>query len=494
MARWGVVYGKRSLIKDMVIFLIMVVCMYPTQGAGFAVMWAFAISALMQKNHERLLLVMILTVGVLVGNSKLMPKGAAFHIEQKSLMMFLAATTAFLTTGGHQSPIVRPFLLLLPYIIYIALPSALGWNPLVSYLKIILFISCFFAFYGIANTVILGERVPIIRVRSVFLSLCCFSIFGSILLIPFPGISQMMQEEFIDAIKAGRNVTSLFKGIMYHSQALGPLSAMLGIALFSDLIMSIRKPNKLYLALLVCAPILIYKTSSRTAMGTLIAGMLFALYLFMRTRQVEARWKSRVLASMFLVGIVGGVLLCFSGSGREAFSKYVLKSQGVTTLSGVSMDDVLVSRQGLMDRAMFNFRKSPVIGNGFQVSKEMSASGAGGRASLLSAPVEKGVWVTAVLEEGGVVGMILFVGFALLAIPMLIKRKAYTGATLLFSMYIVNLGEFTFFSMSGIGGYYWALCFMGVVLDAQRLREEKIVYWIATPHEIEIDPALNPYA
>lgn len=466
----GVIWDKRSLKTDLAFFGVMMFAMYLTQGSGFALVWLMALAALMSNNHERLLLVMVLTVAALVGNSNLLPKGVAFHVEQKSLIMFLAvALTAKNTSIRRHSPLVKPFLLLMPYLAWMAMISMQGWNPTISYLKIILFLSFFFAFYGIADAVISGRRVPSAKVRSVFLSLCVFAIVGSVALIPFPGISQMGAEDLVEALKSGIQIKSLFKGMMFHSQALGPLMAMLFVAVLSDYVFTARKKDMLYLLLLVCAPIALYKTSSRTAMGTMLAGTMFTLWLFMRTRQIRSVWKARVVSTSMLVIVVGACALASSGSGREAIARYVTKTAEATTLAGVSSEEILSSRQGLMDEAMYNFRRKPFVGNGFQVSEVMSLSGGGGAASLLSAPVEKGVWLTAVLEEGGIPGMIMFVLFGVCAIPMLIVRRAYTGATMLFMMFVLNLGEFTFFSMSGIGGFCWMLCFLGVIMDASRL-------------------------
>ena len=122
-----------------------------------------------------------------------------------------------------------------------------------------------------------------------------------------------------------------------------------------------------------------------------------------------------------------------------------------------------------MDSAMANFEESPAIGNGFQVSAQMADMDIRSWKQLLSAPIEKGVWITAVLEEGGIFGLLLFCGFLLIAFPLLLSRQAYLGVCALFVFIISNLGEFTFFSASGNGGLLWAVTFVGLTLDAQRV-------------------------
>ena len=138
----------------------------------------------------------------------------------------------------------------------------------------------------------------------------------------------------------------------------------------------------------------------------------------------------------------------------------------------MTTEAIMSTRQGLIDRSLYYFRKKPLLGNGFQVSEAMSDLKLKGVSSVLSAPVEKGVWVTAVLEEGGVIGWVLFTGFLVVCITASIKRRAYIGASCLFLCTLTNLGEFTFFSMSYTGGFSWAMVFVGLALDVRKMKDE----------------------
>lgn len=91
---------------------------------------------------------------------------------------------------------------------------------------------------------------------------------------------------------------------------------------------------------------------------------------------------------------------------------------------------------------------------------------------LLSAPVEKGVWVTAALEEGGILGFLLLVLFFVVACIQLWERQAYVGLSVFVVMIIMNLGEFVMFSMTSTGGLVWAMIFCGLALDSQKRRHE----------------------
>jgi len=80
--------------------------------------------------------------------------------------------------------------------------------------------------------------------------------------------------------------------------------------------------------------------------------------------------------------------------------------------------------------------------------------------------------VTAILEEGGVIGWSIFVVFLLACIVKSIKRRAYIGASCLFVFMMTNLGEFSFFSMSYTGGFAWAMIFVGIALDLRKMGDE----------------------
>lgn len=485
MARWEQIFDKPGLMKHLAVWLIAMIICYVSRGAAVGVLLLPMMLSMSGKQQDLMLVFLTIFVGFPMSNHTLVPKGAVFNASVKMMWIFLAVFLAGKVAGKRQSPLATPFLGIIVYALYMFLPSVVGWNAPISLLKLFLFIVTFFAFYEIANVVILGPRATVILIRSAFLAFAIYILVGSVLLIPFPSISQMRFEQLEEALKAGRAITSLFCGMMYHSQALGPVVAIMGVMVLADYLFSIRKFNWIYTALLLCAPLLVYKTSSRTAMGTLLAGFLFVLYLFMRTRVVGARWKRNVMTLGFLLGIAAMIGLSALPQSRAAFARFVSKNQQTEDFKGFSAEDLVSSRQGLIDRALYNFKKAPLIGNGFQVSEDYAGMKIYNIKQLLSAPIEKGVWVAAILEEGGAFGMAIFLTFLCTCLYKLVHRKAYTGAAVLFTYVVSNLGEFSMFAMSGVGGYAWAMCFMGIILDAQRLREEKIIYWAITPNEGE---------
>lgn len=468
-------YDVGFLFRSLLGMIAMCAIMKVTGGAGFLLIFLLAFVAFGRNRTEMLLYLILMTATLTVTNAYFAPKGMVFSIGARMLFLLVGSVMMLQLTAQRSSRMMTPVLTLLVYIGYMAIISSVGWSPLISYLKMVLFVIIFLAMFSVGNAAVISQRVKVERLRSIFLCMAAFMILGSILVLPFPGISMMNAADFADITGFHIPEGGLFKGMSIHSQCLGPSISMLAVVLLADLLFSIRKWDKLYLLLLCCTPIIVFRTGSRTAMGTLLAGLFFVFLLFVNARGMGARWKTRATSALMILGIVGGCFLLATPQMREKVVSFIYKSGGNTVSEEYqTVENLVSSRQGLMDNAMANFRESPWIGNGFQVSKEFAYREIVSWKQVLSAPIEKGVWVTAVLEEGGVFGMVLFAIFLLVAILGLLARQAVTGAAALFVFIISNFGEFTFFSMSYTGGLMWAMVFTGVALDAQRLKEDRL--------------------
>ncbi len=470
-------YSLKAVIGGLFSLLLVCGLMKATSGAGFTVIFLVTLYAFAKNRSDLLLYALLSTVVLTVCNSFVAPKGMVFAISARLSFLLIAAVMLLQTVSRKSSRLVTPLLAILGYVAFQFLASAQGWQPIISYLKLLLFVMVFLAFFGMANAVHNRETASPQSIRAIVLVFACFLIFGSIALIPFPGIGKMGAAE---AVAQGLPVDSigLFQGITFQPQTLGPAVSIMSVLLFADLLFSIRKWDKLYLALLAGAPVLIYYTSSRTAMGTYLAGMFFTTFVFFCSQSVGARWKGRAMSTLTLVGVLGALALFSTPQMRLAVAKFALKwgTDEQIAQSTINYESLTSSRQGLMDSAMDNFWESPVVGNGFQVAKNHANMEIVSWQQLLSAPIEKGVWVTAILEEGGVLGMVLFCVFLVVAFYGLLSRRAFVGACTLFVFLVSNLGEFTFFSMSANGGLMWGMVFAGLVLDMQRLRLEQMAW------------------
>lgn len=473
-------YDKKTFWLSLSGMIALAALMKPTSGAGFGAVFLLMLVAAARRSIVLLLYCLVLSNVALMGNSWFFAKGVAFFFLQRTMMVLVGVSLSLRFFGGGRNVSIAPLMWVLPYIFYMILPSAAGWSPAVSFLKIMLFMLVFVAYAGAANAALSARADISPHLRSMMVAAAAFIILGSVALIPFPSISYLNAQDILNDpglvadIEAGLSV-SLYKGMTWHSQTLGPLTAAFCIFLAGDLLFNIRRADKLYIALILLCPVLIYKTSSRTAMAVLIVGLGFIAVLLRSAGYVGTGWKRKAVAVFNLILIVGLVGVLTIPGVREGIVRYALKSDKKDTNTHFSTEQMMSSRQFLIDAEMENWSRSPWIGNGFQVSEDMAHVGRGGLKEFLTAPVEKGVWVSAVLEEGGMIGLVLFCLFWIPAVLSLWKRRCSTTSALLLSFIVMNMAEFTIFSMSGAGGFLWCVLFMLAILDGNRIRQSRML-------------------
>jgi len=465
-------YDIKELKRYAMIMIAMVALLKVTMGfaAGIMLVMVF-VSISRRKMHDLVFWVLFMTM-TSVGNHKIFSTNfiTMMTVRASLILMIMAVLPKVFNAG--RSRVTKPFFGLLFYLFWEALISVQGYSPIISYLKLGLFICIFFAFIGVANTVNMAPHVDMRKLRSAVLGVVALMVLGSVALIPFPSIGMMAADrEMIIRMQLGEMV-NLFCGMCGHSQALGPVMGVLGTFILADLVFSIKRWDRLYLALFIACPLVIYRTSSRTGMGTFLAGVLFVGFMLMQSRGVNARWKGKVLSSFLMLGILGVGAAAVVPSIRMRVAKYALKWTSDASREEVTVEGMFSSRQKLIDRALYNYRKKPMTGNGFQVSDDMVNQRRRGFLSYLSAPIEKGVWIYAVLEEGGAPGMIFFAGWLLAFFSTMMKRRAYVASGTFFAFVMSNTGEFTIFAMTYMGGFLWTISVMATTLDAARMKDD----------------------
>lgn len=472
MSHFSNLYDRKYLFRCLLSMALVFGLMKMTGGAGFVVVVPLVYYGLIVRKTEALFFWLVIAICAIIVNPYVVPKGTVFAWTQRILMVTLGFSMTLNVLSHPKHSVMTPYLGIMAYLGVMFFSSLQGWCPKISILKLILFTLIYFAYFGVANLVGVNPQVSSKKIRSVMLSVALLFTVGSIMLLPFPGLSQLKAVDILahgGSVEALESMQSLFMGMTNHSQCLGPVVSSISVIVFADLLFSIRKWDPIYLLILLSCPYLIYKTSSRTGMGAFLLGMAFVAYLFIMSRGIGTRWRRKALLTIMMSMTGFLCVLVFLPSFREGVKRFALKWHGEGA-ADLTAEGIVSSRQALMDRAIYNFKQSPLLGNGFQVGENMKGKKVDGLA--LSAPIEKGVWITAVLEEGGVIGWLLFSGFLLSAIIISIKRRAYTGAACLFVCTLTNLGEFTFFSMSYTGGFTWAMVFVGLALDIRKMKDE----------------------
>ena len=478
-------YDKKKLIRCLVVLGVLTILGHFTHGLIMVIAPLLIFAAISQRKSVDSLFWILYLVFCSVGNRYFFAQSATALLLTRATLMGVTVVLMF-GAGGRRAPaFVHPLLGLFLYIGWEAIVSAQGYAPGVSYMKLLLFVPLYLSGYAIACDVTASTRANAKLVRTVVLSIIILIIGGSMALMFVPSIGQMSAaREGADVAAVMRGIASgesvsLFCGMCAHSQALGPLIAILSSLVFADFVFGVRRKDWIYIGLLVSCPYLVYKTSSRTAMGTYVMGMGLVTLLLMQARAVGARWKGKVLMIVFTLGFMGLAAGLAVPSIRNRALSFVLKTAATEEKSAADMtfENVTSSREGLVQESLEGFRRKPLIGNGYQVAWYMQYMRRRGIKDYISAPIEKGVWPTAVLEEGGIIGLVLFAGFLLVAMSILYRKHAYCGLSVLWTFMFANFGEFSFFSMSYVGGFYWLLVFTGLILDGQRMKTVGLQPW-----------------
>ncbi len=392
--------------------------------------------------------------------------GLSLRVGPLLIGLALAFTAA--SRQGHHR---LPFIMMVPFMLAAVVSSVDGWAPMVSMLKLINF-SVFLLGIWFGTQNLQHRPKDLFILRSFFLALAFLIVIGSVLLLPFPAISfatslklalqeggvelaeelyQYMQEEGMQA---------LFCGITNHSQALAPLSVCAFAITACDMLFVERKFRILHVIVLTVSLPVLYMTRSRLALVTLAAAMGIIIFYTARQMQMRADIRARLGQGVFLFMVFTLSLAVVSQIKSGAMSEWIRKTSDTKGDKRSLMEALTSSRIGLIDLSLQDFRRNPMIGMGFQVA-EYTRRMTRKRGLIVSSPIEKGVLPVMVLGETGILGTMFFFLF-LASFYYTCSRRKYYITNSLFSVFLVtNMGEATFFSPGGGGGFLWMVCVVG---------------------------------
>ena len=107
------------------------------------------------------------------------------------------------------------------------------------------------------------------------------------------------------------------------------------------------------------------------------------------------------------------------------------------------------------------FWQTPFTGISFGTSWDPSFLA---KATLFTAPTEKGFLPSALLEEVGVFGGLCFVIFLIAFFSHYWKARNIIALGMMICLLLLNLGEMMFFAMGGMGLYCWSMVGAGIAL------------------------------
>ena len=467
---------KEALVQ-LALFCLAIAATRFTNGIFIPVMAACGVVLGLKGQAGRALGIYAMIMMMICINPNILPKNGQLYglgLRFGPLLIGLALSVGSVTRNG----VFRlPFAWLFLYLLFAVIPSAVGWAPFVSYLKIINFsiflLGIWFGLQGVAR----NER-DLIHLRAVSLALVVFLIMGSVAILPFPGIStlngliasrEMVNVDVVNAMIAEAIASgdkTLFCGVTNQSQALAPLLSCAWGWVVCDCLFVERKIRWPHLMLIICALPLLYKTRSRVAILCLLVISILVCFYLPRKLELGARVR-RWLRPVLLGGVsLGVVALVLAEMNSDAISRWIRKTNDVEGDDRTLQEAVTASRQKLVDMCMEDFKDSPLIGKGFQVAWYTKENLIGDGGIVLSSPIEKGILPIMILGETGLVGLVIFLVFLWIFVADCSRRRFFITIALMAVLLTTNIGEATFFSPGGIGGIEWVLCIVcGYVED-----------------------------
>ena len=436
-----------------------------TKNWGFLFVSLYGVTCCMDRKIGQALVIFLLISFLPMVNPFLMPRYGQFAMMARlsSLIMALALLVSGVSRPGpHRLPVDILFV----YLLLSSFTSLQGYAPLTSELKIINFI---FFLLSIALGTRNLHRNPrdILLLRNSFLALCVFIVYGSLLTLPFPHIAYLTSFrstlvnyglDYVYDVAAKRGGL-LFCGTTVHSQFLGPMTACCFGWILCDMWLVEKRWNPLHVALMLPIPVIAYMTRARIALFTLTVAIVAPLLLCLPNTRISRRTRNRFyLAVVFcLVALLTAAI--GSEINNHAISKWIRKTEDVSSDDRTLGDALTGSRQGAIAENMADFRRNRLLGSGFQVDRKMAGSQK--RASFFSAPIEKGLLPLMVLGESGLIGTAIFLLF-LISFFSICQARRYTATSALLIVFLAtNMAEATFFSPSGAGGVFWILLVVG---------------------------------
>lgn len=255
-----------------------------------------------------------------------------------------------------------------------------------------------------------------------------------------------------------KNATG-FAGITNHPQTLGVFLAVCGWILF------FRTGKWVFLPFILWQ---LFITEARSGIYSFALSGIMTLVIY--GYKAHFRISNKWLLAFVCLGSVYIAATIVSPKPIFGFSDLIEQSRGIALKRGSSQSvaGALVESRGFLAAASWqNFLESPWLGIGFQVSNgrygsyPMEVQYESTFALPISAPIEKGFFWAALLEEIGIIGAIAFLS---LIVSLFFWGQSSGSGALGFATFLAailcNNGESVFMSGSGIGGFMWVFLFL----------------------------------
>ena len=265
-----------------------------------------------------------------------------------------------------------------------------------------------------------------------------------------------------------------FQGILNQPQVFGMTMALTG-AWIGGRMLRLRAFSAIDIALAALVILMLFLSESRGAMlaaaGGLVLSYLLARGLSLRT--VRSAFKNLRHKRVFLLiacSLFTGALFFDKVSGM--IERTISKRSDNQTISS-AFD---ASRGALISKSLQNFLANPVLGIGFGVASnpaDLKVKREPVFGLPVGASVEKGNMYSAMLEEIGFAGFLVFSGVLVVLLNSICRSGQLEMVWLFFAALLVNLGEAVLFSPNGIGLLVWIVLLMATSARSAKMAGSK---------------------
>lgn len=265
-----------------------------------------------------------------------------------------------------------------------------------------------------------------------------------------------------------------FQGILSQPQVFGMTMALTG-AWIGGRMLRLRAFSAIDIGLAALVILMLFLSESRGAMLAAFGGLVLS-YLLARglsLRIIRSAFKNLKHKRVFLL------IVCSLFTGALFFDK--VSSMIERTISKRSDNQTIssafdASRGALISRSLQNFYANPVLGIGFGVASnpaDLKVRREPVFGLPVAASVEKGNMYSAILEEVGFAGFLLFSGVLLVLLNSICRSGQLEMVWLYFAALLVNLGEAVLFSPNGIGLLVWIVLLMATSARSAKMSVAK---------------------
>ncbi len=440
-------FGLRTVATNVSVISALFLINYlgPVGNLGFFV----ALMAMSLKSAEQTVRALTILYLVIVGNTAIVSTGGMIFGVGKFLLLFvffgrLLYSISRQGRSVYDIPLLSPLILFCVVAFLLALEG--GYFVQISALKLVSFavgVACVF-------TAVEAVRYRPHRLDSWFFSIAIFVVLLGL-------FTWIMGLGFNAKTDLGYS-SGLFNGPFYHPQTMGPAAAMILLWLISFGLLSKYQARVWAFALVPFFVVFLYLSSSRTsllAIGLAVLAIILgaAIMRGQASRLIKRLLRWGFLAVMALGFLMTVVEIARPGAVVEPAIGFIVKSnRNEGSGDSIQANDILYSRESLIDMMTKNIDENPWTGIGFGTS---TRPGFGTGDSVFRAPTEKGILPIAVVEENGYIGAFFFVVFLLAVFAHLTRTRNITGLMAFAGLLGLNLTEMNFFSFGGQGGFFW---------------------------------------